>query len=176
MSDFDVNQQYASAIAFLQTYQTEYHDVQRAMHFAVLLQGRRFCPRVFCNAINTSESFRGPTFTRARDHLGDRSIHAEARAAFRANVRGNDKSKRARSKTMRQAVASADGVLVCRRTHQGKLCNSLPCTKCVEVLVEHRIRFVVYSTGDESRPWRKISVQKLQSDERVMPVRCLRDR
>ena len=169
-----VSRQYADAIDFLQNYEYKCHDVRRAMHFALLLKGRRFLKRVFPNAVNTNEAFRGPTLTRARDRLGDRSVHAEARAAYRAQVRDNDHSKRARRKTMRQAVMIADGVLVCRRSHQGKFCYSLPCEKCVQVLASCKIRFVIYSTGDESRPWDKISLEKLLSDRRVMPVRALR--
>lgn len=169
-----VSEQYADAIEFLKKFDLTYHDVPRAMHLALLLKGRRFWNRVFSNAVNTSEAFRGPTLTRARDRLGDRSVHAEARAAYRAQVRDNDHSKRARRKTMRQAVMMADGILVCRRSHQGEFCYSLPCEKCVQVLASCKIRFVIYSTGDESRPWKKISLQKLLTDSRVMPVRALR--
>ncbi len=176
MTEDIVSAQYSSAIEFIEKNRSEWHDVPRAMHFALLLQGRRFSQRLFSNAINTNEAFRGPTMTRARDCLGDRSVHAEARAAFRADVRGNDRSKRARRKTMRQSVASADGVLVCRLTHEGKFCFSLPCEKCVEVLAKCKIRFVIFSTGNESRPWEKISLQKLLTDERVKPVRALRER
>lgn len=171
-----VTSQFSDAIGFLRNgiRDLQWHTVPRSMHFALLLRGRRFYAQIFSNAVNTSEAFRGPILTRARDQLADRSVHAEARAAFRANVRGNDTSKRARRKSMRQSVTSADGILVCRRTNQGKLCNSLPCEKCVEVLRRCKIRFVVYSTGDESRPWAKISLEKLQTDPRVLPVRALR--
>ncbi len=171
-----VPRQFSAAISFVINESTglEKHDVPRSMHFALLLRGRGYFNRVFSNAVNTNEAFRGPILTRVQDEKSDRSVHAEARAVFRSQVRGNDTSKRARRKTMRQAVVCADGVLVCRLNKNGKLCYSLPCKKCVEVLAKHKIRFVVYSTGDESRPWEKISLQKLLQDERVMPVRKLR--
>jgi hypothetical protein len=149
------------------------HDVPRAMHYAILLAGRRSVGNAVTNAINIRDSFRGPNWSQAQDDHSDRSVHAEARAAFRAAPK-NLHSKRARRKAMRQSVGAADGVLVCRVNRGGRLCYSMPCSKCVEVLARGGFRFVVFSTGDEARPWCKISLSRLLIDDRVQPVRALR--
>lgn len=150
------------------------HDIVRSMHFAVLLCGRRLVGNAVTNAVNIRDSFRGPRWTRAQDVCDDRSIHAESRAAYRAHLPEHAQSKRRRRKAMRQSVGSADGILVCRFSSSGRLCFSLPCSKCVEVLARNKFRFVVYSTGDEARPWHKISLCQLLCDDRVQPVRRLR--
>lgn len=150
------------------------HDVMRAMHFAVLLHGRRPVGNVFTNAVNIGDSFRGPHWTRAADRFADRSIHAEARAAQRAFVPAIVQTRRARRKAERQSIGTADGLLVCRLNPAGKLRFSLPCEKCVQVLARCNFRFVVYSTGDPDTPWHKISLRRLQSDSRVAPASFLR--
>jgi hypothetical protein len=149
------------------------HDVPRAMHLAILLAGRRSVGNVVGNAVNVRDAFRGPRWTRAQGNSDDRSLHAEARAAVRALPKSVTNRKRKR-KALRQSVGAADGVLVCRLNSAGRLCNSMPCSHCVDILARCGFRFVVFSTGDEARPWCKMSLSRLLVDERVQPVRRLR--
>lgn len=181
-----IQKQYSAAIRRVQENQVwkrcvggksgSQHDVTRAMHFAILLRGRRPIGHVFTNAMNVGDSSRGPQWTRAADSLNDRSIHAEARAAHRAFVPSHIRSRHEKRKASRSSIGTADGILVCRISDLGKLRFSLPCENCVKVLARCKFRFVVYSTGDPERPWHKISLEMLQVDNRVLPSSRLRRR
>lgn len=179
-SSFLIESQYSEAIDMAYNFCLQcapLHDVPRAMHFGVLLNGRRpvGC-KVFTNAVNVRDTARGPNWLRAQDGSNERSIHAEARAAQYTTTTMN--SRRAR----RHNIYSANGILVCRFTYK-KDCDireclrfSLPCKHCVEVLSRCGFSSVVFSTGDLDRPWEKLTMKKLLSDPRVQPISRLRTR
>lgn len=179
-----VEQQYAAAIQLIyDSFEqiSKHHDVRRAMHFVVLLRGRRpAATKIFTNAVNVSDAWRGPEWVRVQGNDGVRSIHAEARAAQQTFVPDRHQSRRAKRRAQRSAVAKADGMLVCRIIDSSstdlasRLRFSLPCAHCTRILSKCQFSFIVYSTGEPHEPWKKVSIAQLLNDERVQPVVRLR--
>lgn len=146
-----------------------YHDVPRAMHFCVLLRGRKPVGPVFTNAVNVHSARHSPLWSRRLFGDDDHSVHAEARAAQRAIVVGQHRlpsNRRARKNQQQSAVGAADGLIVARYGGSGgqQLMMSMPCLHCANLLASLGFKFVVYSTGDSKEQWRKVTLEALLRD------------
>jgi deoxycytidylate deaminase len=152
-------QQYSIAINRLFQYfkcSCKCHDVRRAMHFAILVCGRKPVNNPVTNARNVKAS---QTWIRTLQGNADKSIHAEARAI--QHMFGKNHS-----------LGRANGVVVCRFGRDGGLKMSLPCLDCVCILARSGIQYAVYSTSDGN--WVKKSIAQLLTCDDVTVSKTVR--